>query len=548
MTLARPLRRARLLAVLSGVLVLLAWPTAAFGHATPIDSTPADGQVVTSSPTEMTVTFTEPVTLARGDNAVLDASGTAQPAGFTVQGSVLRISPETPLGDGTHVVTWRVVSADSHPVAGGFTFAVGEATPGAITVPVSRSQRELVVARAAAEALKYGGLLGFAGLLTFSRFLAPRAVRRHEQVRRRWHAGACAFAVSAVLGSLVLAPLTTAWEAGDSLSSVASPATWRAGLSSTAGVAAAMAALGIATAWAARARWPVLMGLGLALALVSTLPVGHTRSYGPWWLVLAADLLHVSAGAIWWGGLVGLAAVLATGSVPVRDRAAAVTRFSTVAAAVLGALGAAGIVLFWRIGGSFEALWRTPYGWVMLVKVALVVPVVGVAAWNRRVLLRRVAGRDARAAVGLLRRTVGAEALLLSAVLVVTGALVGQTPPPRADRVVVGVPTVQRLDLTVGQQGRAEVMVLPARRGTNVITLMLVDARGRPIDLVAPPELRVSLARAGVGSTHRSLVRTGPGRWEATADMPVPGPWRVTVAVRLSRFDEPVVAGDVDIP
>lgn len=441
MTLPLGARRARLLAVLSGLLLAVAWPTAAFGHASATGSTPADGQVLTTAPERLTVTFTEPVRLGDADNALLDASGVRQAATFEVDGTVLTIRPERPLGTGTHVVSWRVVSADSHPVTGGFTFAVGEATPGAISVPTSQPQRELGVARAVLEGLRFAGVLGLAGLGAFWQLVAPAAARRDPTVVRRALGAGRVLGVLAVAATLLLAPVTALSESGGALASVAAPGTWRDGLAGAPGMAVLLALGGVVAIAVGRVRsTAVVPGVGVALLLTSLLPVGHTRSYGPSWLVPAADLVHVGAGAVWWGGLIGLVIVLAAPRLRTRDRATTVARFSGLAAVVLVALLVAGIVLYWRISGSFAALVETGYGRAVLVKSALFVPVVAVAAWNRWFLLGRLEGREADDATEVLRRTVGFEALALAAVLVTTGVLVGQAPPPRPGAVATSVP------------------------------------------------------------------------------------------------------------
>lgn len=548
MTLAPRDRRARLAAVLSGLLLLLVWPAAAFGHATPIGSTPADGQVVPSAPGELTVTFTEPVTLATQGNAVLNAAGDPQPAEFTVRDTVLRIRPETALPRGTHVVTWRVVSADSHPISGGFTFSVGEATPGAIGVPTSQAQRELVVVRTVVEAGRYAGALGLAGLVAFGLSIAPAAARRHEAIVRRSRRTERLLGALAVLASVLLVPLTGVWESGGTLASVVGAETWADGAQSPAGMAALLVALGVAAALGGRDRLPVLAASGAALTLASVLLMGHTRSYGPSWLVLGADLVHVSAGALWFGGLLGLVIVLAAGStLRVRDRATAVARFSAAAGVMLVALALTGLVLFWRVAGSLPALWESDYGRAVLVKIALLLPVVAVAIWNHRVLVRRLEGRDATTAAATLRRTVGFEALVLAGVLVATGALVGQTPPARS-QAVVQTPTVQQLDLELGESHQVEVVLTPARRGPNAVQVSLTDADGAAVDLAEAPRLQIGMEDGEVGPINRTLVRTAPGHWEGTAELALPGTWTFSVAARLARFDEPVVSEQVMIP
>ena len=45
-----------------------------------------------------------------------------------LDGNVIRAALKPKLLDGGYVVAWRVVSADAHPISGGFTFRVGAAS------------------------------------------------------------------------------------------------------------------------------------------------------------------------------------------------------------------------------------------------------------------------------------------------------------------------------------------------------------------------------------------------------------------------------------
>ena len=85
--------------------------------------------------------------------------------------------------------------------------------------------------------------------------------------------------------------------------------------------------------------------------------VGHTRAFTPSPLLVAADVLHVGAGAVWLGGLVGL--VLSLRALAGRELLAAaqvLARFSTLAGGLLLAVAATGTFLAWRIVGSWGGL------------------------------------------------------------------------------------------------------------------------------------------------------------------------------------------------
>jgi putative copper resistance protein D len=103
---------------------------------------------------------------------------------------------------------------------------------------------------------------------------------------------------------------------------------------------------------------------------------------------LSADVLHLVGVAAWVGGLVPLALLLGTarsdrneGSLQVAH--IAVLRFSTLGIVSVAAILASGVVNTWYLAGTAPALFGTDYGRFLLVKVALFLLMVSVAAINR---------------------------------------------------------------------------------------------------------------------------------------------------------------------
>ncbi|TIM62909.1 MAG: copper resistance protein CopC, partial [Mesorhizobium sp.] len=89
-----------------------------------VTTEPTDGAVLAQSPAQFSLTFSEPVsplmlTLVRPD-------GTPVPlTSFRLNGQTLDIDNPQRLGSGTHVLSWRVISADGHPVGGSVLFSIG---------------------------------------------------------------------------------------------------------------------------------------------------------------------------------------------------------------------------------------------------------------------------------------------------------------------------------------------------------------------------------------------------------------------------------------
>jgi putative copper export protein len=161
--------------------------------------------------------------------------------------------------------------------------------------------------------------------------------------------------------------------------------------------------------------------------LVSYAFDGHTVSEGSRPLTTAIDLVHVVAASVWAGGLFLVASVLwrrrRRGDDPAALELAA--RFSVVAAAALVAAGLSGVVLAWTVLDSPGDLWRTPWGRLLLVKVALVAVAAGIGAYNRQVLLPDLERDPEGRAPGRFRTAVTVEAGALGVVVAVTAFLVG---------------------------------------------------------------------------------------------------------------------------
>lgn len=149
-----------------------------------------------------------------------------------------------------------------------------------------------------------------------------------------------------------------------------------------------------------------------------------------------ADLAHLVGTGLWAGGLLPLAALLRSAAVETgadaRPHAVlAARRFSRLAAAIVVLLAATGALNAAAQVGSVAGLIGTPHGQLLLGKLALLVPVLGLGWLNRRRLLPALGGDGAtvgRPAMGRLSLAVGAEAGLLLLVIAL-GAAMGGTPP-----------------------------------------------------------------------------------------------------------------------
>lgn len=122
-------------ALLAMLLLLLGTSTAALAHDAVTGTTPADGSTVASVPAKIEITMSNTPAVIGSEVLVLDSNGTDWATGSVdVLDTVAtqNVRPGAPAGKFT--VKWRLVSSDSHPVEGEFSFtasAAATATAGA---------------------------------------------------------------------------------------------------------------------------------------------------------------------------------------------------------------------------------------------------------------------------------------------------------------------------------------------------------------------------------------------------------------------------------
>jgi copper resistance protein D len=175
--------------------------------------------------------------------------------------------------------------------------------------------------------------------------------------------------------------------------------------------------------------WLVSVVLLVSLAWISHAAAATVHPFG-----VSGDMLHLCAASLWIGGLVPLAIFLARtrGSFSLGETVVRVVRrFSTLSLCCVSVLVVSGISNSWLLVGSIYALFTTPYGQLLLFKLALFAILVGLGARNRFLVKAKLPKAAADLdLLGQLRRNVLCEAYLGVAVVVIVACL-GVTPPAR---------------------------------------------------------------------------------------------------------------------
>lgn len=547
-------------ALLAPLLLCAALPAAASAHATLEAASPDRGAVARTPPSAVTLRFDEPVEGAFGAVRVYDAAGRRVDDGRVThpggRGPLLAVGLKRGLRDGTYTATYRVISADSHPVSGGYVFWVGHAgaAPAATvgdllgqTGAGTPTEVALGAARGAtyvAIAVVLGTLLF--GLLAWRGVADPGAEAAFDRRRRALIFGGLGLGLLAgvvgIVGQGALAGGTSFWSALDpdvvrEVLHTRFGTVWALRLADLVLLGAVLLVFGV--------RRPAAWALPAAVLAVTPALAGHATTQHPVAVLAPLDVAHVLAMSAWVGGLVVLVAAVPAATRAIRDPTArtpllagTLSRFSAVALVSVAVLLATGVgqALFHLT--AVDDLWDTAFGRAVAIKMGLVVALIGLGALNRQrsVPRLRAAARDGAApgAAGrVLRSTLRAEVALVTVVLGVTAALVSYAPP---DALSAGPfsKTTRTGPLEV------QLTVDPARTGANAAHLYVFRmADGAPFAGTKELTLTAALPGKGIGPLTATVHRVGPGHYVADALTLSPaGTWTLDAAVRVSDFDE----------
>ena len=555
----------RALAVLVGLVVtvasilLLAGPASA--HASLETSDPANGAVLTQPPSQIVLGFDESVDIALGAIRLYDGRGHEIDVGAAHhQGDNAHVAVSVPkLADDAYVVSWRVVSADSHPVHGAFTFQVGTGAavrdPGLISRLLAQEggNPSAGAILGISRFLSYGALAVVVGGLAFLSVVWPAGAGRRRVRVVLW----AALAVGVVAG-LVAIGVQAPYASGRALTDALKPSQWSEVLHTRSGqawglrllVLAVMGAGLLVTVERLRTQlWRVAGVLG-ALALFVLVAMGGHGTTGRWAAIgLLATVAHLGGMSVWIGGLTMLLVGVLRDPDP-HDGLARVRAFSPIAFGAVAVIVVSGVVQAYRQVGSIDALTNTDYGRLLLVKTAFVVVAVAVAWGSRRLIqgspepaplalaagaavLERSDTDDAslRRTRRRLRRTIGAEIALAAAVLAVTSLLVASAPAI-AD---VGKP----FNATITQGDRlASITVDPARTGRNTMHVY-ISTPGGALDKAQDITVRMTLPSRDLGPIPVPVEDAGPNHvLSDNLQLPFSGDWEVEILATFGQNEQ----------
>lgn len=532
----------RLLAVL---VCLLGLTGRADAHAVLTGSNPPSGAQLEQAPAGVEVRFNEPVEAEFTPLQVQNRRGERVDAGdarvHPSDRSVVTVSLKPSLPPGFYTVIYRVTSLDGHPVQGTLGFTVGEAAEETAAGPDAVAHEPAVPAPVSiVHGLVQLAIVVLAGLPPFL-VLIWLPVGGSEGTERigRWALG---LTLALILLGLAEVSLYAVRASGEPFSL----ALLMQGFTRTrvGGLWLARISLGIVSA-AALTLAPQLNGVQRWLAmlpggaLLCTLTLqSHANATGEL-LPIVADWLHLVALAPWAGGLAGFGLVVwpalaAKEAAPRRQTLLlAVTRFSRVAVGavlVLTLTGVYGAVLHLP---SMDALWTTGYGRSLAAKLLLLVPVLGLGAYN-----------FVRKGEGPFRRAVLAEVGLMTAIFVAAGFLTSM-PPANVEIASRQGPFEQQAS---AQGLQVTLRIAPNRVGFNQAEIILLQADGSPVE-GASVGLRVNMPEHDMGQQSPEAKEQAAGVYRAPeVVLGMHGEWQVEVVALTKEGREIRYPFRVEVP
>lgn len=500
----------------------------ALAHASLVGSEPADRGMVAESPQVLRLSFNEPVSpltmrLVTAGGDIVDLSDVA------AADATLTIRLPQALPQGTHVLSWRVVSADGHPVGGSVMFSVGRATDAPAVSGAAAPRWPLWLAKLG---LYLGLFMGIGGVF-YAAWVghAPLANGTRSLVTAALALGLFAAALSIGLQGVDAL--------GEPLSALRQTRVWLAGLATSYGLTASLALLSLTfavsavnkQAWARPLSALAMIGAGGAVA-----SSGHAATAEPQWLMRPIVFVHVVCIVFWIGALAPLVGALKRQAWP------ELARFSRIIPWPVAALIASGVWLAVVQVRDIDALWSTAYGLVLSVKLAALVVLFALAIANRRLTPGALQGN----ATAALRMALSIRAEI--AVVVIILGLVACwrfTPPPRSLIVAAEAPAQFHIH---AEKAMADLTGERRRDGARVFQIVLLNAEFGPLEakevtlILRKPDAGIEPLRFPATHVEATIWRTERLR------LPISGRWRAQIDILVSDFEKITIEDDIDLP
>ncbi len=561
--------RKRSILLIAAVVLYCAWAVSpARAHAVFARSNPVPNALLTRSPAQVEIYYTETLQPGLSLISVYDSNGQTVDLGDaridSSDATRMTVSLRA-LADGVYTVSWKALSTvDGHLTTGSFPFAVGNINSADLAaVPPTNNF-----------SLPFGTLIGKWLLLAALAILTSQAVfmnlvwnpalkkadekelllgvQQPQAWRMLYQFGWIAILIAMVLSLLSEAGQTTGNELALPWASETNFVLTGSRLGLIWLIRLALVMVGI---WLMQMRfaprddryylanWKHWAGFAVSLALLLTISLtSHAATEPRPILPILGDWLHQVGMSVWFGSLAYLLTGLRelhkmTKVLRTKLTSLVMARFSAMALVSVGVVALTGIYTAFLRVGSLNALDTTLYGHVLFFKQGFVAALLLLAATNLFFISPRLKQARLNSAVNIplvmrFEKIVLVETIL-ACMLLLNVSLLTYLPPakivlPSSD--LTGTANVDDLQI--------DLSISPGKVGQNTFTLHLIS-NGQPLQLAKEVILRFTPAQGNIPPSEVQLIGQGDGNFATKGSyLSLPGNWQVQAIVRRAdKFD-----------
>ena len=503
---------------------LLLVPVAALAHAQLEETIPERNSILPDPPDSVVLRFNEPANPVAlrwiaPDGSSIDTLGRSE-------GLDVIVDPPPPSGEGSYLLSWRVVSLDGHPVSGTLVISIGKTSEVPSLRAYSFPPASTWWAIGTKFALSALLVVGVGGAVFLAFVTADIGSARRVSIVALGLAAPAAIVAVAAQGTDLLALPAGRLLTFETLRAGAGTSFLRTAGLSVVAAWIALALLATSLRQSKQARWAMAAAAWLTAAIAYVLS-GHTASTETQPNASIAMTLHVMALIFWLGALWPLAVSLTK-----EDRNDVLRRFSTLAVPMVLILLVSGFVLTSiNMGaGRFRDLALSGHGVLLFMKIAGVLGLLGLAVHNRLTLTPAIAN-GASGAIDGLRKSIRAE-IMIALLVVALASSFRLTPPPAT---TLPPPPIT---MVLQDQGLELQMTLrPGRIGPNTLWIKVFDENGQRIQ---PQEIATSFQSQSkdIAAITEQGIKRKSGTWKVgPVNLPFQDTWLLDIDVLISDFE-----------
>ncbi len=517
-----------------GLLVMLGIfaPSGAQAHSQLIDSNPKPDEQLTKSPQVISLTFNG--TIKSNDDSIklFDSQGKQISNKATTKAkSSSHIELELdPLEPSIYVVNWSVVSPDSHPISGTFTFTVGNPVKEKSTVDTSifkdivlMSNKDIHSTQANLNRWILFSSTALSISISFLILLGIIKIPKNNMIKV-----SLIPILIAIFSSLASIFIQNAIIDNKSIIESISYSSFVDQIQYDFGIAATIRIIALIALFATQFNTLLYRFLSpiISLLIIATITFSGHSAYGQLsTLAIISSLIHLGATSIWFGGL-GYSLV----SIRLEELSFDYKKFSKLALALVLMTIFTGVFASWRQVGNINYAINSAFGRTLGYKIVLVMAVIVIAFFARRFLKNND--------MTTTRKLIAVESILLLGVFALTSILVSQIPSKTSAQIPVS-------KKAISDSGIIEILVDPAKSGPTQLHVYVYDKKGLPLQIesksLTNPPIQVTIQNnsKNIKPVNVAMRFQGLNHFSSVGfNVPFSGDWKLVVRIQVNDFDQ----------